>query len=288
MSFSERYGYKPVKDVIQTESMDDDLRNSLWNALTICIWDDISKSLRKFVYWRNADEDTKIFIISFWANFFKVPVDTIPDNWTQAYDQIRTEFFNYRWNEVYDFIQFTIGNLTKARPKKSDLFNNAIKQVLKNELSGYSLIGGEITPITSKEEIKEIEDALNLPNPLSPVKTHISDALHKLSDRKKPDYRNAIKESISAVESLCKIIVKEDKATLPQAINILEKSIHFHPAFKIALEKLYGYTSDEGGVRHSLMDEDKIDFEDAKFMLVSCSTFVNYLVVKSSKAGIKF
>jgi hypothetical protein len=36
------------------------------------------------------------------------------------------------------------------------------------------------------------------------------------------------------------------------------------------------------------MDEDKIDFEDAKFMLVSCSTFVNYLVVKSSKAGIKF
>jgi len=44
---------------------------------------------------------------------------------------------------------------------------------------------------------------------------------------------------------------------------------------------LYGYTSDSGGIRHALSDEDVTPtFEDAKFMLVSCSAFINYLKAK--------
>ncbi len=33
--FSQRKGLKPVKSIIQIDSMDTDLRNSLWNALSI-------------------------------------------------------------------------------------------------------------------------------------------------------------------------------------------------------------------------------------------------------------
>lgn len=32
MRFSERYGYKPVREIIQKESMDDALKNSIWNV----------------------------------------------------------------------------------------------------------------------------------------------------------------------------------------------------------------------------------------------------------------
>ena len=32
MGFSERYGYKPVREIIQKESIDDDLKNALWNV----------------------------------------------------------------------------------------------------------------------------------------------------------------------------------------------------------------------------------------------------------------
>jgi hypothetical protein len=49
---------------------------------------------------------------------------------------------------------------------------------------------------------------------------------------------------------------------------------------------MYGYTSDAQGIRHALMDEPNLSFEDAKFMLVSCSAFVNYLIAKAAKAGI--
>ena len=52
--------------------------------------------------------------------------------------------------------------------------------------------------------------------------------------------------------------------------------------------QLYGYTSDADGIRHALLDESDLDFEDAKFMLVSCSAFTNYLKGKAIKAGIDF
>jgi len=59
-----------------------------------------------------------------------------------------------------------------------------------------------------------------------------------------------------------------------------------HSDLKHAFQKLYGYTNDSEGIRHALMEEQTLDVEDAKFMLVSCSAFVNYLVVKAHKAGI--
>jgi len=37
-SFSQRMGFKPVKNIIQINSMDMELKNALWNDLTTCIW----------------------------------------------------------------------------------------------------------------------------------------------------------------------------------------------------------------------------------------------------------
>jgi hypothetical protein len=107
--------------------------------------------------------------------------------------------------------------------------------------------------------------------------------MNLLYDRKMPDYRNSAKESISAVEALCKEISGQDKATLSDAIKTLSKDSKYHPAFLKALDKLYAYTNDSSGIRHSLLDEDVVDFADAKFMLLACSSFVNYVRTKSAK-----
>jgi len=44
MSFSERYGYKPIKEIIQIESMDEPLRNGLWSLLKVHCWDHVHRS----------------------------------------------------------------------------------------------------------------------------------------------------------------------------------------------------------------------------------------------------
>jgi hypothetical protein len=50
--------------------------------------------------------------------------------------------------------------------------------------------------------------------------------------------------------------------------------------------KLYGYTSDDSGIRHAILDQPTVGFDEAKFMIVSCSAFVNYLIAKAGAVGL--
>ncbi|VBB09333.1 Hypothetical protein LUCI_4623 [Lucifera butyrica] len=43
MLFSQRQGLKPIKQVIQLEDIDNDLKNGLWNALTIFYWERVNQ-----------------------------------------------------------------------------------------------------------------------------------------------------------------------------------------------------------------------------------------------------
>ena len=72
---------------------------------------------------------------------------------------------------------------------------------------------------------------------------------------------------------------------LGDALKRLEtKGIKLHKAFQSAMSSLYGYTSDEGGIRHGSIDFSGASSEDAKYMLISCSAFVNYLIEKWEKS----
>ncbi|GAI38005.1 unnamed protein product, partial [marine sediment metagenome] len=194
--------------------------------------------------------------------------------------------FALRWDEVYDFIEF----VAKSYPDDSlnEQFMDICNKVLKREVSAYRFVGSQIVRITAEEEIAEIEEVLKVTDTLRPAAIHLKTAMGLLSDRKAPDYRNSIKESISAVETICRLISGRDDATLGGALKVVKGKIDLHPALEKAFDSLYGYTSDEGGIRHALMGVPDLDFEDAKFMLVSCAAFINYLKLKSLKGGINF
>lgn len=279
MLFSQREGIKPAKIVIQINDMDVDLRNSLWNALTLYYWDNVKEN--SIIHFPNMG----LFIKKLWVNHFKQPLDTISPYWNRNYKEIKNIFYSYEWYEVYDFIEFTVDNYPLEGDNQK--FMILCNSFLERELSAYRFVGGKITRITSQEEISEIEEALNIPEPFKAVSIHIKRALALFSDKKAPDYRNSIKESISAVEAICKLIVKKERPDLGQALKILENEIGLHPALKKAFNNLYGYTSDAKGIRHALLEEAELYPEDAKFMLISCSAFVNYLVSKISKTEIK-
>jgi len=277
--FSQRKGLKPVKTIIQVDSMDDDLRNGLWNAVTIFFWGQVGGR------WIHHYEEVFILLRKIWSDYFKKPLDTLDDYWEHTYKRIREYFFSAEWYEVYDFIEFIANNYPNNYI--NDNFMEYCNYVLVKELSAYRFVGGKITQITSEEEILEIDKALETSKPLKAVNTHLKRALDLLADRKSPDYRNSVKESISAVEAVCNLFTNKKKATLGQALKEIESKVRLHPALKSAFNSLYGYTSDAEGIRHALLDESNLSFEDAKFMLVSCSAFINYLISKASKAGIK-
>ena len=274
--FSERKGYKPVKDALQVECMDDDLRNSFWNVIAMFPL----KTISDYTTYSNCPEEIQVLISILYKNYWKLPVDEFFSLSFYPYQEIRKYFFKCEWFDVYDFLEILIEECYYIN---TDQLINDFNEVLKNEKSGYRLVDGIITEITSKDEINEIEEVLT--NSPDPVKVHLHNALVLLSDKESPDYRNSIKESISAVESLCKLITGES-LSLGQALNKIEKKgiLKLHPDLKEGFKKIYGYTSDSDGIRHGLSKESNLDYEDAKFMLVACSAFINYLRVKWNKS----
>ena len=156
---------------------------------------------------------------------------------------------------------------------------------LEKENSAYRFVGNEIVEITSDVEIKAVEDALSSGVPA--VQKHLQTALSLLSDRKNPDYRNSIKESISAVEAVCRLLSGDSKATLGSALKQVSAKAPLHPAFEKGLLELYGFTSDEHGIRHSLLEKSHLHYSDAKFMLVLASGFCSFLLGKCAENGIK-
>ncbi|HBV74788.1 MAG TPA: hypothetical protein DEV85_12550 [Vibrio sp.] len=277
MLFSKRKGFVSVRDTIQKDSMDEPLRSGLWNAMHICIWKQIEYS-RYEQYFEQAN--VYGLFQHYWHNYFKRPLDNLPHDIESAHRVVRKYFFECKWYEAYDFIEFTASYCPENMAPEFIKFCN---HIFEKELSAYRFVDGVLTDITSEEEVASIEEAIDTSSKFSGVNQHLKRALALLSDRKQPDYRNSIKESISAVESLCKCLTEDDKATLGAALNRIEKSHQIHPAFKKALSNLYGFTNDSGGIRHALLEEDILTYVDAKFMLVSCSSFVNYMIGKAGE-----
>jgi AbiJ-like protein len=278
MRFSQRHGYMPAQKAVQLESIDNDLRSALWDAIHFYLWEHAG------IAGHYATSGASIYktIQTLWHGFFKLPVDTIPARFEEAVGFARKYFFARNWFEVYDFVEF-ISTYVEERNK----FRNFCNRVLERENSAYRFVGDIIAPISSKTELESIDDAIAAASTFPGVSTHLKSALGHLSDRKNPDFRNSVKESISAIESLCRTLTGIPKATLGETLAVLEKHGVLHGALRASFSALYGYTSDEGGIRHAMLEEPKLTFTDAKYMLVACSGFVNYMIGKVADVGYK-
>ncbi len=266
MRFSQRLGYSPVKSVAQREDIDTDTRNGLWSVLMVTCFDDALGT-----HLHNASAAQQV-MRSLWLSYFKLPIDTLPGWGPKAVERIRKYFFAAKWYEALDLVEF----LAQHHPNSADKLRELANQILARELSAYRFVGNTIVEITSSEEIEEIECAMTAGSPGPRI--HLEQAVSLLADRSNPDYRNSIKESISAVEATLNELTETTGLSLGDALKQLK--IELHGAFRAALGNLYGYTSDGDGIRHSLIDEPNLDYADAKFMLVACSAFVNYLTAK--------
>lgn len=80
-SFSQRFGFTPRKTTMQIESMDSDLRNSLWNILVITFWEKLEGSitinydLKESSPYQYIDrDDVRHLVKSLWFSYFKMPL----------------------------------------------------------------------------------------------------------------------------------------------------------------------------------------------------------------------
>lgn len=270
--FSLRNGFQK-SEVIKVGRLDETCQNRLWNVL------------HRFI--SNDDECIEYFpVVNYILDHLGEIEITVPVHIKNTFSVIHDHFFK-KWYKSFDVIEMFLTSVYEnaySMPQETIEYVNAFNKVLEEEKSGYRFLENKAVPITNSSERKLLEGVIH--SEFENVNMHLKKAIECYSDRICPDYENSIKESISAVEALCCIITETDggNSTLGKTLKKLKnKGVYIHPALESAFSSMYGYTSDENGIRHGGIDFTNAPEEDAKYMLLSCSTFVNYLIAKLSK-----
>lgn len=272
LSFSQRNGYTRVDNTIQVESLNVYLRHDIWNYL-YNLW-----------FKRLCNGNAPMLLADTYTTFLHRRIDELPYRKEEQLEIFENIILKGAWCRVYDFLEFCHNFLVQEDFYISaPSFSSGINSILIKNNAGYRMIKGQITPITNENEIKTIQQAID-DSPYKEINIHLTSALKFFSDKTTPDYRNSIKESISAVEVFCRKITGE--STLDRALKKLQaKGIIIPNMLKESIEKLYFFTNGKEGIRHALMDDPKVGQAEAYFMLIACSSFINYL--KSKQCVIK-
>ena len=285
--FSDTSGIAPRNKTIQLDEFDDDTRtrisNKLYELLAV-----VFEHTEDFYYSYRFEDAANSFCKDLINDVFcqrNALRSGYSYDWHKVFESIHEVIEQATFNEVLDIVEYTCRWLNSSIKQHKGFMFPVFNQLFEQEYVGYRFVNGRIVAISDTTEIEAIEEACN--NPVEGCRTQLQKALDFLADRENRDYKNSIKESISSVESICQVIVNNEKATLGEALKQLEsKGLSIHPSLKQAFLKLYGYTSDQGGIRHAEgMFESDVTFEEAKFMLVSCSAFINYLISEMGKGG---
>lgn len=283
--FSEREGHIKPKEM-QIRSLDNEIRSILWNIVFHALPE-------KRDTWGAISAHQPVFMI-IWECFLKKPADERPKRLDLNYEFIKNIFLHSTWYEVFNFIEFILQSwqhMSFTMDKSS--FIRRCNYALDHEKVQYNITDDIISPLTSKPEMKSVEQALN--TSFSNARSHIRQAYILFAERKNPDYTNSMKESISAVESLI-LETTGEKSLNDKAMHRLEDiGLKMHSQFKRAVLNLYWFSS--GTVRHGqpsksgksgeTSEPPHVNESTARFMLVTCSAFINYIVSEHARLQIK-
>lgn len=280
--FSERYGYIKPREAFIKDCMPEDVQNMICSAL-----DELRNQLIYSVNY-SSENQYKLLERHIWIFFLNQRKDDFRNKYDLIQNYVKDE--KRSWYRRIDIIEECLIYLTSISVKREIgdrivvNFISFLNSQFKRLHYGYQIIDKKVIPITSEEEITAIESAIA--NNTDNVREHLHNALALFAKRPEADYRNSIKESISAVEAFLR--EQTGKNTLGDALTEMEnKQVVIPRMLTKAFKELYAYTnSKDTGIRHALMDDSGTytpSFAEAQFMLVSCSAFLNYLKMKIEK-----
>jgi hypothetical protein len=134
----------------------------------------------------------------------------------------------------------------------------------------FPIKGGEIVKRLGELEYSEVEAVLDLPAEYNTASIHIKKSYDFFVSRN-PDYENCVKEAVSALESLLKIMTGLEKGNMADLLGEYASKNQLHPALRKALSNLFGFASDHGGIRHGSSVSAEVSEETARLVLMICA-----------------
>ncbi len=219
----------------------------------------------------------------------------------KALEFFKKEYYELPWFKVYDTIELITLLLQKEAENISknsmlsihsskirDFYNSWLENInsaLKRNFAPYRLLKeGLVVLITNETEIKTIEEALKKSyGKFAPVYEHLKKSIKFFSHRENPDYENAIKEAVSALESLANILLDKKGKSLTASHQKLASELNLPKFAELQIKELYNWASNST-IRHGTGEKPNvIGQKEAYLLLVQISALINYLISKAEE-----
>ena len=281
LTFSQRYGYEPLlPKPMKLEELSDDLRREIWNATR-----EILLSItRENSYGYYFEKEGRLFVERVLGKLLNKPEDEIDTSYDEVLYQFKSLILQDSFNKVLDLVEIMANNSEYVEEKVVDSISKSFERCAAAYYLDMSRYPYKFFPRSNESQGEAMREAIKTirDGGMEGAETHLHQAAEHINAQR---FAESIKDSIHAVESVARQIDPKSK-TLGPALNSLEKAgLVKHPALKEAFSKLYGYTSDEQGIRHALLDKNSpdVDLDEAMFMFGACASFAAYLVNKHHK-----
>ena len=276
LSFSQAEGYEELPKTLKLEELPREARVHIWNVFYFHL-----ENSADFV---PMAEESYYFLAQEWQNIMRqfylwhgnVPLDELEINYELVCKDLKERVYDLSFNRVFDLIQFVI-----RQPECTDAFSESIGQAFEHCRLAYTITKDQprtIIPAVTEAEGKAITTSMSELSKAGLVgsESHLRKSAECINRR---EWADSIRESIHAVESVARQIAPDKSHTLAQSLKSLDSDGSLHPALIEACKKLYGYTSDEHGIRHALLDrkDSKAGRDEAVFMFGACASFASYL-----------
>ena len=274
-SFSQAQGYEEIPGPLTLEALPKDARTRIWNLFFVHLQKSMSTYSITGESWIDGD----------WVRIFQdehATFDTIRalDDWRTDFrpfcENLRERIESLPFNKVFDLIQFVL-----RHPRCPLGFVTEMRSTFTDSHLAYTIDVGPsptIVPAPTPEEGVAIVESLQSLRKagLDGSAAHLCKASECINEG---DWAGSVRESIHAVESVARQLDPEAAQTLGPALKSIERGGALHQALKKAFDTLYGYTSNEQGIRHALLDQTdaKVGQDEAMFMFGACASFASYL-----------
>jgi hypothetical protein len=280
LTFEQAEGAAPLPTQLLPKELTKELRARLWQVLYLELSENIERDDHRYPSyfqgrWLTILKDKYVFRDH-------EMIDGFQNRALDHIEAMKHQFSRGSYLQVFGLIQFFL-----RHPACPHDFWMGFEAVLRDCRAAYCIFDcNTIIPVTSDEDRVALERAFAdvAVSEFKGARAHLRNAGSELSNG---HYAASIRESIHAVESVARVL-EPSAATLTPALAALSTKVRIHPALKSGFSNLYGYTSDEKGVRHALIDGAAADVDeaDALYMLGACASFVSYLINKARDSGL--
>ncbi len=272
--FSQRTGLEPIPPQLKLGEVSAELRRLLYYCISLEIDRESYSGYSSAVFndkWRRVAMDLHVL-------FFKQPADKFGYGAHQNEQRLNVFIQGANIGQLCNLVEFFV-----RHPGCSGELKRELADAFVTARAAYRVFDSKyIAAIGTEEQAAAFERAIadaEAENATAARKQLVAAGVALRNS----DWAGSLRESIHAVEAMA-VRLAPGTNTLGAALKLLEQRGHLHGGLRAAFDKLYGYSSDEKGVRHALVfgDEAQVDEADALFMLGACASFVSYLLTRGA------